>query len=130
MNGGVSGLIKANAEKVTSLEDLVALCTGKSYTSSRIRRAILSAVLEITENDIKAKPLFTTLLGTSDKGREYLNSIRKSAKIKIITKPADGLTLEEAVAEQYKKSLESDRLMAQLRHTDMTSVLKKSPVLI
>ena len=76
MNGGVSGLIKANAEKVTSLEDLVALCTGKSYTSSRIRRAILSAVLEITENDIKAKPLFTTLLVTSDKGREYLNSIR------------------------------------------------------
>lgn len=128
MNGGVSGLIKRNAEEITALDGLITACTSRSYTASRIRRAILSAVLEIRESDVKSVPIFTNLLASNQRGRQYLSSVRKTSDIKVITKPADALKLDEKIKKQFEKSLRADRLMALLRNEAPSSVLKKNPI--
>ena len=47
-------------------------------------------MLGIKQSDLDTMPTYTTLLGASTKGRDYLSLIRKIDKnIEIITKPAD-----------------------------------------
>lgn len=127
MNGGVAGLIKANTESTASLADLVSSCVGKSYTRARIRRAILAATLGVKGEIPKARPLFTNLLATNDKGREYLHKIKKTSSVSIVTKPADGLSLPEQAKKQFQISLRSDKLMALCRKEATAEIFKKMP---
>ncbi len=127
MNGGVAGLIKANAENVSSLDGLISSCVNKSYTAARIRRAILSSVLGLKAEAVKERPLFTNLLAANGKGREYLNKIRKTTSVEIVTKPADGLDLPENAREQFELSLRADKLMALCRKEAASGVFKRNP---
>ncbi len=127
MNGGVSGLIKANAENVSSLDGLLSSCVNKSYTAARIRRAILSSVLGVKAETVKERPLFTNLLAANQKGREYLSKVRKTASVGIVTKPADGLALSENAKEQFELSLRADKLMALCRKEASSEVFKRNP---
>lgn len=127
MNGGVAGLIKANAENASSLDELVSSCTNKSYTAARIRRAILSSVLGAKAEALKERPLFTNLLASSDKGREYLHRIKKTASVNIVTKAADGLSLPHPAKKQFEVSLRTDKLMALCRKEATAEIFKKMP---
>ena len=127
MNGGVSGLIKSKADEVTSVYELVEKCTGKSYTSARIRRAILSSILMITEKNVREEPLFTTLLAANNKGREFLSEIRKTSTLQIIAKTADGTALDFPSKEQFELSLRSDKLMSLCRGQSASDVFRRAP---
>ena len=127
MNGGVAGLIKANAENVSSLDELIFSCVNKSYTAARIRRAILSSVLGVKAETVKDRPLFTNLLAANSKGREYLNKIRKTASINIVTKTADGSLLPENALKQFELSLGADKLMALCRKEAASEIFKRNP---
>ena len=50
---------------------------------------ILNIFFGITKEMQNNPPDFTVVLGLNEKGKRFLNSIRKKAQIKIITKPAD-----------------------------------------
>ncbi len=127
MNGGVAGLIKANAEGASNFNELVSSCVNKSYTAARIRRAILSSVLGVKAETVKTRPLFTNLLAANGKGREYLNRVKKTTSIEIVTKPADGLCLPEKAKEQFELSLRTDKLMALCRKEAPSDIFKKNP---
>ncbi len=127
MNGGVSGLIKANAENVSSLDGLISSCVNKSYTAARIRRAILSSVLGVKAETLKKRPMFTTLLAANEKGKEYLRKIKKTASVDIVTKPADGLSISAPAKEQFEISLRADKLMALCRKEAASGVFKRNP---
>ncbi len=127
MNGGVSGLIKANAESASSLDELISSSVNKSYTAARIRRAILSAVLGAKADKVKARPLFTNLLAANGKGREYLNRARKTSSVSIVTKVADGLNLPDGAREQFELSLRADKLMALCRKEAASEIFKRNP---
>jgi predicted nucleotidyltransferase len=127
MNGGVAGLIKANAENASSLDGLISACVNKSYTAARIRRAILSSVLGVKAEVAKGRPLFTNLLAANSKGRVYLNKVRKTASVGIVTKAADGLDLPEKAREQFEISIRADRLMALCRKEAASEVFKRNP---
>ncbi|MBQ8254534.1 MAG: nucleotidyltransferase family protein [Clostridia bacterium] len=127
MNGGVAGLIKSNAENESSLDGLISSCVNKSYTAARIRRAILSSVLGLKAETVKERPLFTNLLAASTKGREYLNKIRKTSSIEIVTKPSGGLDLPENARKQFELSLRADKLMALCRCESASEVFRRNP---
>jgi predicted nucleotidyltransferase len=127
MNGGVAGLIKANAENASSLDELISACVNKSYTAARIRRAILSSVLGVKAEVAKERPLFTNLLAANSKGRVYLNKVRKTASVGIVTKPADGLDLHEKAREQFEISLRADKLMALCRKEAASEIFRRNP---
>ena len=130
MNGGVAGLIKKSSEDVTSLDELISSCVNKSYTASRIRRAVLSSILKIKEGNLREAPLFTNLLASNTRGREFLKRIKKASSLNIVTKPADGRLLPEKAKTQFELSLSADKLMALCRSEGSSSVLKKSPVVL
>lgn len=127
MNGGVAGLVKASAESASSLDELVSSCVNKSYTAARIRRAILSSVLGVKAETLKERPLFTNLLASSDKGREYLHRIKKTASVSIVTKTADGLSLPAPAKKQFEASLSADKLMALCKKEAAADIFKKTP---
>ncbi len=129
MQGGVSGLISGKAEEETSLDRLVSSCVGKSYTASRIRRAILFSTLGVKAEKLKEKPLFTNLLAANEKGRAFLSSVRKTSETEIVTKPSDGLSLPKKTAEQFSLSLRADKLMALCRGEASAEVFRKNPII-
>lgn len=87
--GGLYGRLCRAALGATDYDGLCAAATSANYTSARVRRAILSIMLGVTDDDMRAFPAYTRLYAASRRGREYLNSIRRDAGIPIVTKPAD-----------------------------------------
>jgi len=130
MNGGVAGLLKHRAEEATSVEELIALCTSRKFSAARLRRGILAAVLSYTTEQIYAPPRFTRLLGANNRGRCYLSAIRKTATLPIVTKPADGLSLEGEAGRQFETSLRADQLMALVRHEPPVLCFRRGAVLV
>ncbi len=127
MNGGVAGLLQNRANEAASLDELIALCTSRKYTASRLRRAVLSAVLRLTDADRTAVPLFTNLLGATDKGRRFLRDRKKTSAVTVVTKPADGLALPPDTASQFEQNLRADRLMALVRGEPTASIFRTMP---
>lgn len=129
MNGGVAGLLKNRADEVSTTEELISLCTSRKFSAARLRRGILSAVLSYTSEQVYAPPRFTRLLAANEKGRAYLAAVRKTASLPIVTKPADGLTLEGEAGLQFEASLRAERLMALVRRQPPAHGLRRSAIL-
>lgn len=128
MNGGVAGLLHKTALETASLDKLLSAATSRAYPTARLRRAILSAVLSLTDDDRREIPSFTNLLGANEVGRAFLRRIRKTTSLEIVTKPADGRTLPAKAAEQFEKTCRADRLMALCRGEAASEVMKKQPI--
>jgi len=86
--GGEEYRIKKAAENSFGYNSLIRGLEAKHNTSSSVRRMILNIFFEITRETQKKPPEYTNLLAANQKGRQFLNGIRKKSQIKIITKPA------------------------------------------
>lgn len=75
--------------EATSIDDILNFAHTKQYTNARIRRALMSALLEIDGELVNTPPQYIRVLAFNDKGREVLAEIKKKAKLPIITKTAD-----------------------------------------
>lgn len=89
MGGGLNHRLCAAAREAASLEEMLALAATKVYTNTRIRRAILHGMLGVTEDDLRAEPSAVLLLAANARGRALLADLRRTARIPIVTKPAD-----------------------------------------
>jgi predicted nucleotidyltransferase len=130
IGGGLGEKILSSSHKVSTYEELVAISAGKHYTEARTRRAILNILTEVTFNDLKAYPTYTTVLGFNDKGRELLSELRKKEKrISFVTKPADAERLGETAARQIYLDRRADSLftLATPKKTDSGEYIKKHP---
>ncbi len=82
--GGLGERIIAQSRLSTGYDELITLCKTKKYPDSRIRRGILSLMLNITAEERSADPVFTVLLA----GKADSMSLLKTARIEVITKPS------------------------------------------
>jgi hypothetical protein len=82
---GLENRIISAVKSASSLDELYDMIKTKRYTHSRIRRIILRAYLGIT-NDMQKSPRYLRVLGFSNKGKELLSQMKKSAALPIITK--------------------------------------------
>ncbi len=89
ISGGLQNRIVSAALESDSYYSFFDKLKTKKYTDARLRRTLLACLLGITHEDMKRAPEYTTLLATDNIGREILSSIRKTADITIVTKPAD-----------------------------------------
>jgi predicted nucleotidyltransferase len=78
-----------SAKNSHSLEDFLSSAYNSRHTDARVNRVMLFSLLGVSDTTSKSLPSYTTLLSANAKGRELLTSIRKSAAIPIIAKPAD-----------------------------------------
>ena len=92
------------------------------YTDARINRVMLFALLGVSDSLCHALPSHTTLLASSNGGRELLSSWRKSCEFPIITKPADapegvlsgiGRAADELYVSAMPQKLDSDYFVKQ-----------------
>ncbi len=132
--GGLAERICKCAKTAKSYDELVELASGKKYTRSRVRRAILAAMIGVTESDIRKAPAYSTVLSFNDKGREILASLRKreTAEIPFVTKPADAKSLGEAAERQFALSEKADALFTLSRPTPTENgeYIARSPVYV
>ena len=123
--GGIEHKIKKS--HVFTYSELVNKLRSKHYTISQVNRMILNIFFEITRKEQKSPPSFTVLLSANEKGRAYLNKIRKSAKINIVTKPADFAHLSE-----FAKNLFIDDVykLAISDNSDEVNAIREKPVIL
>lgn len=93
-----------------TLEDIVKAATTKRYPAARLRRMLCCAFLGITRADSQGAPPYVKVLAFNDKGRGVLHTLRKSARIPVLTKPAHGQKLEGAA----RQLLETEAMAADL----------------
>ena len=70
------------------MEEFLSLTVSKNDSASRIRRAMLTVLMDVKKSDV-GDVAYTTVLASNQTGREILSKLRKTASIPIVTKPAD-----------------------------------------
>ena len=69
------------------MEELFDLVATKRFTNARIRRALLSALLSVSESDIAAHPQYIMVLSANGNGTDALRSV-DTDRLSVITKPS------------------------------------------
>ncbi len=87
---GLHNRIYNSVHNFNSLEEIIADIKTKRYTHARIRRIIISALLNITKEDAKIPVPYLRVLAFNERGAELLGTIKKSGTLPIITNVADG----------------------------------------
>lgn len=88
VNEGIENRIKKVIVGSTSLEDLINKIKSKRYTHNRIMRMLTHILTDFTKEEAQTKKNieYIRILGFSDKGKDYLNKIKKDINIPIISK--------------------------------------------
>ena len=128
ISGGMEHKIKKAAEQSFDYNTLIRSLEAKHNTSSSVRRMILNVFFEITRDMQKKPPEYTNLLAANQKGRQFLNSIRKSSQIKIITKPAHINTLN--ILDNINIFADNVYKLALMNHDDEINALKEKPYIL
>lgn len=106
---GLENRIKALSKDSLTVEELVNKVTTKRYTSSRIRRILVSNLLGITE-DLKkeclSKPLYAKILAVNSQSKDLISLISSKSDIPILTRKSDA----EQLRKTAKKCFEIDCL--------------------
>lgn len=114
-SGGLGRRICEASKEANSLGELFSLAATKKYTNARIRRAVLYYFAGVREEDLKALPLYTQLLGATSKGREILKYSKNN--FIVLTKPAEYKKCDEEVQKQIKLSHRADSIYALMQPT-------------
>ncbi len=108
---GLGDKIKKEILNSTNYDELIKNVKSKRYTYNKINRCLNHILCDIKKSDVKnMKDIeYIRILGFSDKGKKYINKIKKDVKIPIIgnfTKyNSDMLKLELKVSSIYASTL-------------------------
>ena len=85
---GLQNSLKKEIEQVQSIQELIEKCKRKRNTQSNISRALLHILCNYTKEENKKfqEITYIRLLGMNQKGKKYLNQIKKEITIPIISK--------------------------------------------
>jgi len=84
--GGLGKRIQAAAYSAHDLNELYSAISTKSFTNARLRRAVISCLTGVKEEDLKSPPSFTVLLGANAVGLDALKHLKE---IKLISTPSE-----------------------------------------
>ncbi len=124
---GICNRICACAMQSTTAEEFYKNLFNSRYTDTRIKRVILYSLFGVSDSFRSSLPEYTTLLGASSCGREYLSSIRKNAKISIVTKPSDA---PDEVLTELSRRADSLYTLIMPKKQKSDYFIKKSPFII
>ncbi len=85
-----------------NIDEIIEATKSKRYTYARIRRLIISCLLNITEDYTQEPPQYIRILGFNKNGAEILNAMKTTALLPVVTKLTN---LPENISEQAKKAL-------------------------
>lgn len=131
MTAELAARLRAAALHARDMEELFSLTQTRWYSRSRIRRGILYTISGVGEEDLSGV-CYTTVLAANAAGREILSSIRRSARIPIITKPADYRLHGDAVRRAFALSARADSLWELLLAAprDGMAMMREKPIFL
>ena len=83
---GLSKRIKTSIYKSNNLDELILNIKTKRYTYNKISRMLNHILCSITKEDNTNELEYIRILGFTDKGQKYLNSIKKDINLPILNK--------------------------------------------
>ncbi len=94
VNEGIENAILKAIKTSNNLDELITNVKSKRYTYNKINRMFTHILLNIKKEDATLKPDYLKVLGFNNKGKEYLNKIKKDIKLplynnKLISKVKD-----------------------------------------
>jgi predicted nucleotidyltransferase len=105
---GLDNKLKNVINDVNSYDELIDAIKTKRYTYNRLNRMLIHILLGIKKNDNNKPIEYIRLLGFNNKGKEYINSIKKDINIPLITKYRD---LDNIVKEYEDKAASIYKLL-------------------
>ncbi len=124
------------ANRIISVEDrhvvfsdMISSCKTKNLTYTRISRALLSLILQITKEETEERKAsgytdYATLLGFRKSSMELLTMIKKESSIPVITNLGDAAkSLNDMQLRSYHKDLRRDALYEKL----MSGIHRRDP---
>ena len=108
---GIDRLMQKNIIQANSMDEFVQSLTSKRYTQARIQRTILSILINHPKGLLDID--YIRLLGMTQKGRQYLNQVKKNISLPIITHYSPHtsplLDLEFKATKLYSQALPIDK---------------------
>ena len=126
--GGLLQRIVKASQNAQGYDELICAASTKRYTNARIRRCLLSAFLEITEEEQHKDPTFTQLLASNSAGLRFLSETKKRHRnIDIITKPS-----RHTDSTDFKREIDADNMFAFMMPSiaPFNYSLKKTPFIL
>ncbi len=131
---GLEQRLFRTVRQVGGYETLLASLKTKRYTMARLRRIVLSAYLDIQRSDTIAPPAYLRVLAFDDVGAQLLHTMRQTAQLPIITKPASHKEFDQAVQSSFQLEcrVTDQMLFHRPRMTDARTglELRTSPIYI
>lgn len=100
---GIGNRLYAAVRPAVSVEEILRKAKTKRYAYARLRRMVLWAYLGLEVSKLPQTVPYLRVLAANGRGRELLSAMRKTARLPVLTKPADVRRLgaeAEAVFEQ------------------------------
>ena len=116
-----------------SFDGLVEKMKNASFTDSRIRRGLVSALCRVPRLAEKETPAYTLVLGANEKGREILTQMKEASSIPVFTKPSHPLrSKDRIVLRQASCGAQADEIyaMAFPEKQEEGYFLKQTPTII
>ncbi len=110
LEGGLAGRLCAAASRAHTVEEFFTLAATKKYTNAAIRRAALYGCFGITADMLRASPVYTTLLASTDRASSFLRRAKKESCLPILSRPAAYKKESEAVQTAFLRALSADVL--------------------
>ncbi len=100
---GLENRLKKCVATASNVEELLSLMQTKRYTNAAIRRLVLSAALEISNDDAKNDIPYIRVLGFNKKGEEIIKEIAKKSKLPLIINTKQIALLNGFAKETFNK---------------------------
>jgi len=89
MAEGLHNKFKKASQTAVSVSELAEAVKSKRYTRTRIDRIIVNSLLGICDSHTELAPQYARVLAFNSLGQKVLSKMKKTSKIRIITKVAD-----------------------------------------
>ena len=123
MAEGLDNRIKTAIINCNSLNEIYDSAKTKRFTHSRVRRAVLSAALGVTETDMSIKAPYCRLLGFNTEASEMLGGLAKSSKLPFVTSFSDIL---KADSPDVKRVFEFENKSSNIYNLFLQNTVKAS----
>ena len=90
---GLENVLYKAVHSEAALDDILAAAKSRRYPMSRLRRMLLCAALGVRKSD--ALPPYLRVLAANEQGRALLRTMRETASLPVITKPAAAREMPE-----------------------------------
>lgn len=131
---GLCNRLYDTSRTAISVEEILDKAKTKRYAYARLRRMVLWAYLGLTPASFPAEVPYLRVLAANAVGRELLARMRKTAKVPVLTKPADVRLLGAEARELFELEARAADLYA-LAYPDLSaavggSVWREGPVIV